>query len=54
MPVLDTGIQVAATHVVFPMTFMRKHVDGRIKSGHDEGGSIMNLSSPRPPQRKRG
>jgi hypothetical protein len=43
MPVLVTGIHVAPHRALFPVTFLRTGVDGRNKSGHDEGGGGMNL-----------
>ena len=41
MPGLDPGIHVVPPNYLFPMTFMRKHVDGRVEPGHDEFGDCQ-------------
>jgi hypothetical protein len=44
MPVLVTGIHAAPPWVLFPMAFLRIDVDGRNKSGHDDGGELNESS----------
>jgi hypothetical protein len=44
MPGLDPGIHVETAKAMVPMTYRRRHVDGRVTPGHDDNGCKMKVA----------
>ncbi|HLO78378.1 MAG TPA: hypothetical protein VK196_18125 [Magnetospirillum sp.] len=43
MPALDAGIHAQTRKPLFPIIFMRKHVDRRVKPGDDVDGKVPGI-----------